>query len=335
MTPEAVSVPDEIIQAFFKAPPVAVTPLGEGLVNRTVLVTDVSGHHSVLQKLSPIFEPAALVADYQIVSEHLRGKGWQIPKLIPTRTDQLAATDGEGNAWRRLSFIASDPVDVPTLKTASPFQAGQLLGKLHRDLATLDYTPTFAIPNFHDTTFYAEKLADLQARLPDATTRKLATALLGSYQVLPPLPDDAPQLIHGDPQYTNMLFKANTPFTFIDFDTLMQGAVWLDIGDLLRSQAEGAAAAGRSPSPAKLQSIVEGYRQTARPNESPEAFLDTSMLAMKRIALELAMRFMIDIVEDSYFAWDKKRFTSRSDHNLARAKTQWRIAQINPKGVTL
>ncbi|MEN9245900.1 MAG: hypothetical protein Q6J78_04245, partial [Thermostichales cyanobacterium SRBZ-1_bins_19] len=44
--------------------------------------------------------------------------------------------------------------------------------------------------------------------------------------------------------------------------------------------------------------------------------------AWQLLLLELAMRFLIDIVEDSYFAWDPQRYPSRVAHNRARLGRQ-------------
>jgi hypothetical protein len=57
----------------------------------------------------------------------------------------------------------------------------------------------------------------------------------------------------------------------------------------------------------------------------PLDFHDLAMNAMRTICLELAARFLIDIVHDDHFGWDSTLYTSRADHNFARAKAQYDI----------
>lgn len=44
--------------------------------------------------------------------------------------------------------------------------------------------------------------------------------------------------------------------------------------------------------------------------------------AFRLLAIELAMRFLKDYFEDSYFGWNAEKFVSRSEHNLVRARGQ-------------
>lgn len=46
---------------------------------------------------------------------------------------------------------------------------------------------------------------------------------------------------------------------------------------------------------------------------------------MRAVALELAARFMIDVVEGTYFGWDNTRYKSRRENNLVRAEAQWKV----------
>ena len=44
-------------------------------------------------------------------------------------------------------------------------------------------------------------------------------------------------------------------------------------------------------------------------------------------ALRLAARFCADSYLESYFGWDRKRFASAAEHNLARARSQLSLAR--------
>ena len=49
--------------------------------------------------------------------------------------------------------------------------------------------------------------------------------------------------------------------------------------------------------------------------------------ATLEIHLELALRFAVDTLEESYFGWDAERYASRGAHNLARAQGQLAAAR--------
>ena len=46
------------------------------------------------------------------------------------------------------------------------------------------------------------------------------------------------------------------------------------------------------------------------------------MPATRTILVELAARFCADALNESYFAWDARRYASRGEHNEVRAKGQ-------------
>ena len=44
-------------------------------------------------------------------------------------------------------------------------------------------------------------------------------------------------------------------------------------------------------------------------------------------ALELAIRFCADALNECYFGWDEARFASAAAHNLQRARTQFELSR--------
>jgi hypothetical protein len=75
-----------------------------------------------------------------------------------------------------------------------------------------------------------------------------------------------------------------------------------------------------------FQAGLIGYVRTARGLIGPEE-LQHVPLAVETIALELAARFCKDGFRESYFNWDQTRFAQAWEHNLARARGQWRYCQ--------
>jgi Ser/Thr protein kinase RdoA (MazF antagonist) len=227
-----------------------------------------------------------------------------------------------------MSFIDSDPHRPARLNPDDYAKVGGLLGRLHISLAKFDYRPEYGIPHFHDTPFYAARMQEVAAELPDDATKRLATDMLNALAELPDMPMDTPQLIHGDPQTSNILFKDGQPFTFIDFDTVMSASIWIDLGDMLRSLAEDAVEGGGEFPSSMLRAVCDGYRKAAAPDVTADEFYTWSLAALQKIALELGMRFLTDVVDDEYFEYDKSRFASRLESNLHRSGVQWQLYDL-------
>ncbi len=319
-------LPREIETSYMPSGLARARKLGEGMINATMLAESATGQKLVLQRLSPIFG-TDLITDYDVISHHLKIEDWEIPRLVKTTTEQLYETDNSGAIWRAFEYIKSDPDEVETEKLGSLAIYGELLGKLHRSLAKLDYHPQFALPYFHDTQFYAGVLEAVLSDLSESETQQFAKKLLTTYRETPPLPTTGGQLIHGDPRISNILHRDGVPFAFIDWDTLMHGTVWIDIGDMLRSVSENAVKAGMTVPIEALAEVAEEYRKVARPQDNPHEFQTGALKAAQLIALELAMRFTADYQEGEagYFTWDASTYLSRHEHNMIRARQQWEI----------
>lgn len=259
--------------------PVAVAPLGQGLINATFAL-DTEGGRYVLQRVNAaVFpEPEAIMANLGVLAEHLAGhlaqhptsgpvRGIRIPAPIPRRDGATSARDAQGHLWRLMERVP-DAANLPQLSTqAQAGQVGLALGQFHRLLADLDQTRlAVTLPGFHVTPDYLSQLdqnladrppakADLDSDLdsdlaPDLDLalsevdrrRPLAWALEGPRRagVLPE------RVTHGDPKLDNILFHRGDgrALALIDLDTVQPGLIQHDLGDCLRSccnrQGEGA-----------------------------------------------------------------------------------------------
>jgi hypothetical protein len=96
----------------------------------------------------------------------------------------------------------------------------------------------------------------------------------------------------------------------------------LELGDAFRSWCGSAEdAAENTFDVKKFEAAVNGYRTGSKNMLLPE---EEALLlrATKLKCLELASRFLVDYFEDNYFGWNEKKYSSRKEHNLARAKGQ-------------
>ena len=304
---------------YFPADTPVFEYLSGGMVNASYKVTSEKGVF-ILQKLSPIFSGEGLECDFDTVTKYLKKNGWDVPTLAANKNGKFSTKTGNGDTWRVMTFIESDGKIPKNVNS----EAGKLLGKLHSTLAGLDYKPKFALPHFHETSYYARQLREKLSKL-DENNQEFGQKALKTYDNAAPLETGKIQLIHGDPRTANMLFRGGKPFTFIDFDTIMVGSIWLDVGDLLRSLAEDAMNNGQTFNLAQVYEVADAYRTAACHEEDETLFRQSAVKAMQRISLELTMRFLIDVVDDNYFDWDNKQYKSRKQHNTERAKQQWAI----------
>jgi len=312
--------PPEIEKAYYADGIVSESILTGGIVNTTLLIKDKNQQKSILQRLSPIYDESMAV-DFDVVSDHLQLDGWEVANAIKSRDGNSFEKDSEGRLWRSFTYIESDGV-VPEPSLEANIALSGLLGSLHNSLSTLDYSPQFALPHFHETTYYSDKLEGLLLGLDARNVRELGVKCISLVRENS-IPNEPRQLIHGDPKLTNALYRDGSPFTFIDFDTLMKGNPLIDVGDMLRSITGKELAKNSDFNTAQIEPIIEAYYETAKPSEKAAQFIKQALNAGQVIALELGIRYLIDSVENEYFEWDYEQFESRSAHNIARAKIQW------------
>ena len=121
-----------------------ISPLGNGLINDTFLVTAESSHF-VLQRINRTVFPAPgqIMENLIVLNRHLEQKPGakgklKIPALLKTTTDHDFYLDENGDYWRALGFIANTE-SLETLTTKSQAeQTGFALGHFHRLVSDLD-----------------------------------------------------------------------------------------------------------------------------------------------------------------------------------------------------
>lgn len=290
----------------------------------------------VLQRVSDVFAPE-IHQNIQAVTTHLVARGLRAPRLLPTRTGELVASLGDVGRWRLMEHLGG--VSFEKIESAAQARsAGALVGRFHAALADFDRPlAPMGIP-YRDTPLY---LAALERALEDhaghrlhAPMARLAEQVVAAFDAMGPPAPVRTRVIHGDLKLSNLLFEGELgaararAFALVDFDTLMRGTLWMELGDAWRSWCNAAGEDTRSPRfdlevfAASCEGFAEGY---GGPLDADEvASLET---APERITLELCARFVADALEESYFGWDAERFPTRGDHNALRAEGQWRLAE--------
>jgi hypothetical protein len=97
-------LPSEIVSSFYPQKIKTQAAIVGGEINNTFLITDAHGEKTILQRLSKIYDHY-LEPDYQVVSAHLRERGWQIAQPLTTPAGEAYLVDKENRLWRGFEYL--------------------------------------------------------------------------------------------------------------------------------------------------------------------------------------------------------------------------------------
>ena len=304
----------------------AVKPVSGGLLHGTWQVED--GHHSfIVQKLHTVVSKKTC-QDAKHITDHARARGVSVPEFV-VGADGSQWFSFEGALWRCMKKLPG--VCISTV--SSPQQAhsaAALLARFHVAAKESAYVCCGSIEHFHDSPFIYEQFKDVVSAEEHAMSRKAVDKEVQIILDAMPsemLPGDLPQqIIHGDPKISNFLFQGDKALSLLDFDTCLSHSPLVDIGDAMRSWCNpaGEDTANTEFDENIYHAALQGYLSEAALSTKEQQLIGR---ASRLITLELASRFLRDYFEDRYFGWDEKRFTSRAEHNLLRARGQIALYQ--------
>ena len=301
-----------------------LSEVGDGLINLTVEVLEDTGNRFILQKVSGIFKPS--VNDkIAKVTAHLRENGVSCPKIITTRNHRNYL-EQDGDVWRLYEYIPGCSKTVFT-SPGDAYSAGKALAQFHEALKNFDVQLLANDrPHVHDLRLH---LNGLEKTLSCSTSHSLYSqcfALSKRIKLLAsriPDFDPGPLIVaHGDPKASNILFsvESNSAVCFIDLDTVGLMPLALELGDAMRSWCNPFPEDSSSSlfNLELYEAALDGYDLVGS-----RVGLDESILpATLQIYVELASRFLSDVIHESYFGWDDINYESAALHNLARARAQ-------------
>ncbi|MDD5322936.1 MAG: aminoglycoside phosphotransferase family protein [Methylococcales bacterium] len=316
---------------------IQITPMGNGLINDTFLVTTELSPF-VLQRINrKVFpEPEQIMANLIRLNQHLEQKSGtkvklKIPAILKTATCRDFYQDEQNDYWRALDFIDNTESLETVSNISQAQQAGLALGHFHRLVSDLDPLLLHdTLPGFHIAPSYLSHYHQILTQAPRRLAPKslYCAGFIARFQHLTDALEAAKQqgllslrVIHGDPKLNNFLFDKYSQqiVSIIDLDTVKPGLVHYDIGDCLRSCCH------------RLESnefdlnicaaILRSYL-----SEAGVFFSDYDYhylyAAIQLIPFELGLRFYTDYLEDNrYFkVTDPKQ-------NLQRAADQFQLCE--------
>lgn len=327
------------------------TAYGSGHINDTYKsVYEVDGRevHHIRQRVNHhIFEDVpALMENIGQVTRHVRGKREasgasdlerSVLTLVPTLEGKDYYQSRNGDFWRSYLFI-ENAVGIDVVEnTGQAFEAAKAFGAFHGQLADLPVRLHDTIPRFHHTRSRFETLirsverdacnraSDVKAEINFVLEREDMVDVVLNLLASGEIPE---RVTHNDTKLNNVLIDTRTGKgqCVIDLDTVMQGSILYDFGDLVRTTTTTVSEDERDLSLAAMnleyfEALVKGYLETASGFLLPK---ERALLPFSGnlITLEIGMRFLTDYLEgDSYFK------THRPGQNLDRCRKQFKMVQ--------
>ena len=226
-----------------------------------------------------------------------------------------------------------DVLDEP----GQAYKAAQAFGQFQLDLADLPYRLNETIPYFHHAPRRYKALEDMikadrfdRVKLvqPEIEFVQKRAAELDTLIKLQHSGDIVERTTHNDTKLNNVLIDDFTGegICVLDLDTVMPGLPHYDFGDMVRT--------GTSPAPEDetdlrkvymrfdmFEALLRGYLDKAGQflNDVEKELLPFSG---KLITMVIGIRFLTDFLDgDNYFK------TSRVNHNLERARSQFKLVE--------
>ena len=303
------------------------TPVEVGLIHKTYRVETNTGTFC-LQGLHPKLATDEILADYKVVTGFLAERDFPAPRLVETSTGAAAWDDEDETRWRMTTWLSGKTYNAIQSEDMA-VSAASMLGRFHAVMDELDYTFQTKHP-LHQTRYHLECMQKAAEKYQASPWFEKVKGMIEEVEeVLPSLllPTLPQRVVHGDPKISNILFDDDLQAcAVIDLDTCCRHSVLVDLGDAVRSWCrEGSEDEEKELALPWFAAMMKGYAQGGLRLTAEElAWLPK---AGRLITLELSARFLADTLEDSYFGWDQSRYSSRREHNFARAKGMIHLAR--------
>jgi hypothetical protein len=327
-----------------------VRPHGGGHINDSYqLVNKAAGqpdyllqrvNHYVFKDVDLLMRNMALVTDH--IAEKLRREGAEelerrMLRIIPTKNGKSYFIDPDGNYWRVLNFISDHVAFDSTRDPELAYEGARMFGGFTRMLSDLPASSLGeTIPRFHNLKW---RLSNLREGIRDdkagrlklvkeevryvESSEKLMTTIqdLGEKGAIPE------RVTHNDTKINNVLFdRDHRGLCVIDLDTVMPGYVHYDFGDGIRTftntgEEDDEELDRITMDLALFEAFASGFLDSTR-DILTRTEVETLVYAGLLFPFIMGVRFLTD-----YLAGDVYYKIKHKEHNLVRARAQFKLAQ--------
>ena len=338
---------------------VSCSRYGEGHINETYLaITENSGKETkyILQRINGKLFPDAdklmsnscLVTDFnrKKIAERGGDPDRESLTVVRTRDGKPYYHDGATDSnFRVYKFITGAVAYQIVEKPEHFYESAMAFGNFANLLAEFDAKKLYEIlPNFHNT---EKRFKDFEnSLLKDAENRAAGVKkeidfvlkrkdYCGRIVNLLKSGEMPTKVTHNDTKLNNVMLDEITGkyVAVIDLDTIMPGSICYDFGDSIRFGCN--TGAEDEPDLSKVnfdinlfKSYAKGYL-TALGKSVTKTERDNLAFGAILMTYECGMRFLADYLDgDIYFR------TARADHNLDRARTQFKLIEDMEKALS-
>lgn len=295
---------------------IAIEKITAGSINQTYKLS-INNEKFILQKINNQIFNENVMVDMINITTYLK-QFILIPYLL--KYDNSYYIKHNNFIYRIYKFIDGYNIDKTKISNSMLYKLGEYMYSYHSLLKNFDYNPCHIIKDFHNTQKYIDKINKLINNYTNhikINVNKMINFYNNNYNQL--FVDK--QLIHGDTRIENILYN-NNEFILIDYDTIMIGSIYIDIGDLCRSLFTNLEDNNIIYDKSLHLEFIKGYYNknlNINYKDFEKKCIDSTLI----ISLELSIRFYIDYIEDYYFGYNEKKYNSRKDHNLRRANISY------------
>jgi Ser/Thr protein kinase RdoA (MazF antagonist) len=303
--------------------PVKVTTLPGGLINHSYKVEIPEGKPLLLQVINKkVFtDPDAVQDNYIDIWNFVQQQQNNIvlPAPVYTISNHSHFIDEEGEYWRAFRFIEGSSMHTVATSPAEAFATAQTFGQFTAALRKYDAKRLrVVIPRFHDLSFRYEQFMHALKNGNQERIRETADMIKGLtdrvhynhfFQGITQNETDFPvRVMHHDAKIANVLFEKTTGKVIcpVDFDTVMPGYYFSDMGDMVRSMACNIDENDTDFDRIVIQkdyykAIVEGYLSVMDPLLTAKEKKHIHHAGLLMIFMQ-ALRFLSDYLEnDRYY----------------------------------
>jgi len=298
-----------------------IKPLGEGLINTTWLVRELStGKDFVFQQINAnVFKhPEAITYNIRLINDYLNEN---YPEYL--FTSPVKALDGtdmikseEGGYFRLFGYINGSVTHNELEKPVQAYEAAKQFGKFTNLLSGINVSQLkTTIPDFHNLTLRFEQFSDSLKNASPARYENAREAIgfldaqrtiVDEFKEITLSKDFKLRVTHHDTKISNVLFDTQDKgLCVIDLDTVMPGYFISDVGDMMRTYLSPVSEEEKDFNKIKVradffEAIVKGYLSEMK-DELSEVEKGAIVYAGKFMIYMQALRFITDYLNNDIY----------------------------------